>query len=220
MSYFVSLRSFLPLFIFVSLSGCLTTRSELKNTDISRSLPNAAQEQKAQTEARLDDHEIQFRELSGKIEVLENKFKQLQISTEKKEHNFTQEKESLDQKIKIFEDSLHLLDTNIQNLTVEIADLKTNLQNSLSANKNKNYLSSAEEAFNHKEWKKAIADYDNYRKANPKGKSVSLATLKMGLSFLELGMKDAAKFHFQEVVNQFPSSKEAKKAQSKLQSLK
>ena len=58
--------------------------------------------------------------------------------------------------------------------------------------------------------------YQKFRDQNPKNKKFAKATLKIGLAFNELGLKDEAKTFLEEVVAKFPQSEEAKQAKSKL----
>ena len=54
---------------------------------------------------------------------------------------------------------------------------------------------------------------------NPKGKRYADATYKIGMSFQELKLKDDAKAFYQEVIQKFPKSSEAKKAEVRLKKL-
>ena len=81
-------------------------------------------------------------------------------------------------------------------------------------------FSAADELFKAGDFKKAALSFQKYREAQPKGKKFSEATYKLGVCFQELGMKDEAKTFFEEVIAKFSQSPEAKKAKSRLKSLK
>jgi TolA-binding protein len=78
----------------------------------------------------------------------------------------------------------------------------------------------AEDSFDKKDWKKAILNYNRFRDANPKSKKFAEATYKIGVCFQELGMKDEAKTFYDEVIGKYPNSSDAKKARTRLKSLK
>lgn len=76
-----------------------------------------------------------------------------------------------------------------------------------------------DDAFAAKDWKGAVVIYQKYRDKYPKGKKFVEATYKIGICFKELKLKSEAKTFFDEVIEKFPSSPEAKKAKSQLKSL-
>jgi TolA-binding protein len=63
-------------------------------------------------------------------------------------------------------------------------------------------------------------NYQKFREASPKSKKLSEATLKIGISFQELGMKDEARTFLEEVVSKYGSTPAAKVAKSHLKKLK
>ncbi len=67
-----------------------------------------------------------------------------------------------------------------------------------------------------KEYKKAILDYSKFPEKFPTSSRLKDALYKIGLSFDALGMKNDAQPFYQELVERFPNSAEAKKARSKL----
>lgn len=70
----------------------------------------------------------------------------------------------------------------------------------------------AENLFRDKKWREAVFAYEKFRRENPKAPQFRTATLKIGLSFMQLGLKKEARFFFEEVKNRFPKSKEAESA--------
>ena len=83
----------------------------------------------------------------------------------------------------------------------------------------KSPLADATQHFNNKKWEDAILAYEDYRKHNPKGAEYAEATLKIGMCFQNMSLKDDAKVFYKEVVEKFPKSKEASVAKSKLKKL-
>lgn len=65
-------------------------------------------------------------------------------------------------------------------------------------------------------YQRAILEYDAVRKNYPKGNKVPAAYWKMALSFDMLGNRDVAKSFLKELVQKYPGSPEAEKAQKKL----
>lgn len=70
-----------------------------------------------------------------------------------------------------------------------------------------------------KEFDEAILEFDVVRKKYPDGDKVPAAWLKIGYAFAELGNRVDARLILQEVINRYPQSKEAEKAQEKIQAL-
>jgi TolA-binding protein len=66
------------------------------------------------------------------------------------------------------------------------------------------------------EFKKAIVDYSKFPEKYRKSKKVPAALYKIGLSFDAMSMKDDAKAFYQEIVDKYEDSPEAKKAAKKL----
>jgi len=74
----------------------------------------------------------------------------------------------------------------------------------------------AEAYYQLKQYKKAIVDYSKFPEKFTTSKKMPVALLKIGQSFDALGMRDDAKSFYQELIEKFPKSQEAKKARSKL----
>ena len=65
----------------------------------------------------------------------------------------------------------------------------------------------------------AILEFDLVRKKYPDGDKVPAAWLKIGYAFAELGNRTDARLILQEVINRYPRSREAEKAQEKIRAL-
>lgn len=74
----------------------------------------------------------------------------------------------------------------------------------------------AESYFKLKQYKKAIVDYSRFPEKFTRSKRMPSALFRIGSSFDALGMKEDAKGFYQELVDKFPKTSEAKKARSKL----
>ncbi len=218
------LKLLLTVYAF-SLTACLLTRHDIKTKENNSQLETQVQNlQKinAETDTHVVDLDQTVRELSGRVEIIEAKTK----TDEQKNANKDLEK---DTKFQIYEQAISKNEKEIQALKKEIAQLKYIAQTKPKAKSKKtkakkskapkgNYTS-AEYYFKKKDWKSAITGYQKYREANPKGKRYSESTYKIGVCFQELGMIDNAKIFFQEVVEKYPKSRQAKKSKYRMKKL-
>ncbi len=206
------------------LPGCLTTRAELREVDGKRSQQvSQVQERQAVVASRIDEYDDQFRALNGRIDVIENQMSQFNAGHADRQTLDSRQKDDFDKRFKVYEEALNKLEVQLAAVNEEIRGLKAKkdvADSPSSGKKDKDIFGSAESAFEKKDFKQAIVDYEAYRKSHPKGKSYPAATFKIGMSFQELGMKDEAKAFFEEVVAKYPASKEAKKASQRLKTLK
>ncbi len=95
------------------------------------------------------------------------------------------------------------------------------LGNYLSQNPNGKHVEEAlflkgESQFLTKQYKSAIVDFSKISEKFPKSKRIPLVLLKIGQSFEALGMQDDARGFYQDLVERFPKSSEAKKAKARL----
>ena len=72
--------------------------------------------------------------------------------------------------------------------------------------------------FEQEKWKKAIVNYQEYRKQEKNGLFYKTATFQIGQCFHKMGLKKEAMVFFREVVDSFPKSDEAKRAKGFLPS--
>lgn len=198
------------IFILTSflITSCLQTRDSLRKTQDGE-LSEAAklQQKNAINESRFFEIDRDFRQLYGRVEVLEH---QIGDGQKNKSTETNDRFEKLEKKVSLLEEALVQLENNH----------KKSISKPLSSDaKESSHFTNAVESFNNKKWEDAIYSFDEYRKANPKGSKYAEATYKMGLSFLNLGMKNDAKSFFDEVVQKFPKSKESDLAKVKIKSL-
>lgn len=215
--------------LFCAFTGCLKTRNEVKDSEQKQVMQQQVvtlQRTNADTSSRLSDIDEQLRELSGKIEHAESKISKLNPDNEKTIKNLAEMQIDNSKKITLLQEEISKHENLIQSLNSEIQTLKMVAANSLATEKaqqdsvKKNNFQTAEDLFKQGEWKKAIIQYQKYRDENPKGKHLAESTYKMAVCFQELGMKEEAKVFYEEVNTKFPGSSEAKKAKTRLKSLK
>lgn len=198
----------------VLLTGCLQTRSALRGG--TSNTPVTTQQQKAAEEAvKKDDTDKEFRELYGRIETVEKQVAEAKDSEKVK---------MLETRLAVMETELNLMRATVSELNAKAkkdallisSDERASAQQKQVA---KSPLFDANKYFNDKKWEDAILAYEEYRKNNPKGKEYPEATLKIGLCFQNMSLKDDAKVFFKEVVDKYPKTKEADTAKSKLKKL-
>lgn len=217
---FIIISSYLTL-----LPACLLTRHDIRNQENEKQLEiqvKNLQTINADTENHVVNLDQSVRELSGRVEIIENNSK----TGEQKKANKDLEKET---KLQIYEQAISKNEKEIQILKDELLGLKKLIKlkkvakSKKAKTKKKNIpkgnYTSGQYHFNKKDWKNAITGYQKYREMNPKGKRYAESTYKIGVCFHELGMTDNAKIFFQEVVEKYPKSKESKKSKYRMKKL-
>lgn len=195
------------------MTGCLQTRSELKQTDTKKTVQDQVitlQKNTADQTSRFTDIDSDLRNVNGRVEVLENRVAQYQAQAYEKQGADIQ---NLDRKVTALQEEITRLNGMIENMTADMNAMKAGAQAKLPEPAgSQGNLGVADELFSKKEWRKAVLVYQKFRDLNPKSKRFPKATLRIGQCFLELGMKDDARTFFEEVIANFPKSEEAKQA--------
>lgn len=207
----------------VALSGCqngfLKTRGDLREVEAKKQTldqVSTLQRSTADMNGRFAEIEDDLRRAIGRVEVLEARLAQGNSDREKILVHSDSQSNELNKKILVLQEEISRLDGQIAALTAE----SQKPQSSSSGATKKNDFDQGEEHFESKEWRRAILSYQKYRDGNPKGKNFADATYKIGVSFQELGLKDEAKTFYDEVIAKHPKSSEAKRAKTRLSSLK
>ena len=236
------------LFASLILTGCLKTRGDLRNetadttpqtqtvvaqrAQAAESGPTvtvmAAPGKPAASAAKVEDMDEQMRNLTGRMEVVENNLNQTTSAADAAHGEYLKDKLSLEQRVMVYEEEFKKMQAELAGLTEQVTALKTAaaaappapMVTMMPAASAKDPLELAAEMFAAKKWKDAAAAFQKYRESFPKGKSYADATYKIGVCFQELGLKDEAKSFYDEVVAKFPKSKEAKKATIRIKSVK
>lgn len=199
------------------LTGCLMTRNEMEEVQQKKVMQDQVvnlQKNNADQQSRYNDINSELRELNGKIEALENRILLMQQDRErtKKENDATLTETN--KKVAALQEEVMKLESQLLSVAAD-TQAKASVEKSSA-----DTFDTAEEHYSKKEWKKAIFNYQKYREANPKSKKLADATLKIGISFQELGMKEEAKTFLDEVVNKYPQSAAAKIAKTRIKKLK
>lgn len=213
-------------FVIPVLTGCLESFEHIREGTSStkpKSKVSQMQVERAEEVARIDELEESLRLLRGEIEVAQNQIRQMEAADQAAaavdEDQPMSAKEVL-QKLAIFEEALRSMESKMNSMDQEIQKLKARPVAKAAA-KSKvtestgNY-GGAQQAFDRRDWKKAIVGYEKYRELNSKGRRYADATYKIGVCFQELGMKSEAKSFYQEVIAKYPGSNMSKKAKYRL----
>lgn len=210
----------------------MVTRSEVREIENKRQMQDQVvnlQKINADTANRFSDIESDLRSMNGRLEVVENRLQQSQSEREKIKAIAEGSNADSSKRMMLIQEDLIRLQEQVGILTAELNAMKAAVaagaesQAAASSEKSagkKDSFQQAEEHFKNKDWRKAILNYQKFRDGNPKSKNFPEATYKIGVSFQEIGMKDEARTFFDEVIAKFPNSSEAKKARTRLKSLK
>jgi len=219
------MKTLMILSLLALVTGCLKTRSELKGTQSSSMQTgnngryvdgNMGQQQRAQIDSRFFEIDRDFRQLYGKIETIEQ-----QVSEAKSNPAVSGLSAPADQeKIKKMEKRISTLEEALLAIDKKLSQL-TNSKDKTSAvtKKPKGPYGYGELYFSKGKYEDAITSYDKYRRKYPRGQHYAQATLKMGLCFQKLKMNQDAKAFYKEVIQRYPKTRVAIKAQKNLKKL-
>lgn len=225
-----SLSAAVAITLLCTLSGCLVTRQEVRDSVKSEAL-TPEQQRRTDNEVRYQELEEQVRVTNGRIETLENTVNILNAAKTGTNMDQQNEKRSIQEKFKIFEEAITKLEaqnaylqSRIDGLqaaqAASLASATVTAKSSSTTGTSKSTFEMADANFAKKKWKEAIVSFEKYRSTYPSGKNYAEATYKIGFSFHELGMKTEAKAFYTEVADKFAKTEWAKKSQQKLRGLK
>ena len=210
--------------LLVSCQTGLMTRGDVKEVENKKNVQDTVvtlQKTSADANNRFSEIESELRNMSGRIDVAENKLNQANLDKDRNKGVSEQALADQSRKTQILQEELIRTQEQVAALSAELQALKSAaVENNSSSSPRKDAFEIGEDFFEKKEWRRAILSYQKYRDANPKSKKFSDATYKIGVSFQELGLRDEARTFYDEVVAKFPQSAEAKKARTRLKSLK
>ncbi len=219
--------------LFVTLTSCLKTRSEVGEQDQTVVYAKKSAENQMEAQATsapvapvVDEKEALIRNLNGRVEVLEN-----QLATLTKERESAASQDS--QKMVLLQEALAKMDAQIQKLEgdlpakssdeevdSEVTNTKVDKKSDKKHDKKLDSYEAAQQLFAKKEWRKAILSFNEYTDKVPRGKNVADAKFKIGVCFQELGMKEEAMAYYEEVVANYSKTPAGKSAKTRLGNLK
>ncbi len=216
------MNKYLLIVCCLTLSACetLMTRSDLKEQEQKKQLQDI-QKNSADTYSKFSDFESEMRSLNGRIDTLDNRIDKLDAD---KKASVAKESEQL-AKMQLLQDEVTKLEGQMNLIQAELAKRPEKSSDSNTAandkpDKKESQFDIAEDLYEKKNWKKAALAFQKFKESKPKDKRVPEAIFKTGVCFVELGLADDAKPFFEEVIEKYPNSNEAKKAKSKLKSVK
>jgi TolA-binding protein len=223
----------------LTLSGCLKTRAQLKDGESDDAGPVAtAPAQVREVESQggyvIDEMKAEITRLNGRIEDLERSGREgsgKSEETKKLESRIIELENAQAQMIEVIKklqegkpaasagEPAELLDRGKKQL--EAKEYEAAAQTLTAYLKNKprkpeeGTLLRAEAYYGAKDYKKAILDYSKFPEKYTRSKHMPHALFRIGQCFDNLGMKEDAKGFYQELVDKYPKSPEAKRAQAR-----
>jgi TolA-binding protein len=216
--------------LFAGLTGCLETRSGVKEVEekqILRKQVSTLQQSTADVTSRFNEIEDDLRKTNGRTEALDMRVTQIKDRAEKNDFALEGKLKEQEAKFTAFREEMTKLQIEINEVRAANQALQAGLQAGAgssgssggSASNDKNPFERGEAKFEMKGWRDAIFAYEEYRKANPKGKHFTTATYRIGVSFQELGMNEDAKLFYEETISKSPKSKDADRARTRLKAM-
>ena len=215
------------------LTGCLQTRNTAKEQEEKQVLQrqvHTLQTTTAEVSQRFNEIDEDIRKLNGRVETVEVRNQQLFSRNEKDGQSADVKSREMESRLKLYQEAITKLDMQVSELSAQMATLQHQMRSappsgsSAAAGAAKetpgSLLGEADKLYDSKKWQEAALAYERYRKSAPKGKSLPTATFKIGVCFHELGATDDARAFYEEVIAKFPKSADAKKAKTRLASLK
>ncbi len=235
----------LALAALLTSSSCLKTRAQLKDggeeATTSRPVPNPVQDVQPQGQYAIDELKSELTRINGRIEDLERAQKQSANANAgttaskdelRKLETRTAELEQAQINIieavkKLQEAPAHISDPNelfekghkqyeAGNFEAAAETFGTYLKQPKAKKAEDATFFRGEAYYNLKNYKKAITEYSKFPEKFTRSKYMATVLYKIGLSFEALGMKSEAKDFYQELVEKFKKSPEAKRAKAKL----
>lgn len=197
--------------------GCLRTHLDRRvQLGLLKEVPKESLKKDVDDVLRWQEIQTGLRNFNGRIEDLEQRMKNFETQQKESQNRIDLHQELIREPLKAHKDHLKNVEVEIIKLKQAMLILSAQMEKSQKRRgrgvQKQNPFVRAERNFKRQKWTQAIKDYEAYRKKYPKGKNYVEATYKMGLSFQNLNFKKEALSFFQEVVQRFPKSRQAKKA--------
>ena len=214
------MNKYLLFLIMFVLSGCLLTHKDIADE---REYPGQEKEEVNKEQEILKEEGLSKKKniFVNKISVME-KISQTEESVRKLRGQIEKMGKEQESRLTELEQGLlaliQTLDLRVAALAEEVKKQKKETKKDRKGKPDKeiSLFQKAENFFKKEQWKKAIINYEQYRKGNKKGKFYKQATFRIGLCFQKLNMFKEAKVFFREVLEAFPNSDEAKESKKLL----
>jgi TolA-binding protein len=226
--------------LMLSLSGCLKTRAQLKDSDDEDAQPRPAQVQDVQPQGQyvIDEVKSEITRLTGRLEDLEraNRERDAQGANTQKEElkklearlaeteqaqaqmidaiKKMQATQPVAEQPELFEKAK--AEQQAGNHEAAVESFSQYLKTSKAKHTEEATFLRGESFFALKQYKKAIMDFSKFPEKYSKSRRMAAALMRIAASFEALGMAEDAKGFYQELVDKFPKTAEGKKAKAKL----
>ncbi len=237
----IHFRRSLPLIacaVALSASGCLKTRAQLKHEQpdgdaaptanpIQDVPPTAGGTGGTGSAYAVDELKAEIARLTGRVDELERNAKGGGDSTKALETRIAEMEKGQADLIEAFKKNeatapapTSLLSDGRERFAAKnyegaIEALNSFLANPKGRGNEEAVFLRAESFYLTQQYKKAIADYSRFPESFTRSKRMPQALYKIGLSFDALGMKSDAQPFYQELLEKFPNSAEAKRARAR-----
>ncbi|OQW50305.1 MAG: hypothetical protein A4S09_00490 [Proteobacteria bacterium SG_bin7] len=224
----LKILGFISFILFLSGAGCpLQTRSQMEEKKVIQDQMKVLQTGRNEQQGKIQDVSNEVLTLNGRLETVEAKITSLDRGMQAHNRQGDQQIGEVSNRVKTLEEASLGLNQRMDGIIEELKSLRMAID---SAKKNEKPSASSkgpergpfntgEDEYAKGNWGEAILSYMKYREQNPTGKRYAEATFKIGYAFQQMGKAAQAKSFYQEVVNRFPSTPHAKKAQSQLQKI-
>lgn len=224
----LKILGFISFALFLSGAGCqIQTRSQVEEKKVMQDQVKVLQTGRAEQQGKIQDVSNEVLNMNGRIETLEAKIASLDRGFQSHNRQGDQQIGEVSNRVKTLEEASLGLNQRMDSIIEELKSLRAAVESSKKSDKpwvaskgpEKGPFNTAEDEYAKSNWGEAILSYMKYREQNPTGKRYAEATFKIGHAFQQMGKSAQAKSFYQEVVNRFPGSPHAKKAQSQLQKI-
>ncbi len=227
----IKILGLLVLSLFLAGAGCpLQTRSQMQAQEEKKVIQEQVkglQVTRADAQNKLQEISGEVLGLNGRIETLEAKIASLDRGLQMHNRQGDTQVNEVSNRVRTLEEASLGLNQRMDSIVEELRNLRAAIDSSNKAEKPQSHpkgpergpFNTGEDEYAKGNWGEAILSYMKYREQNPTGKRYAEATFKIGYAFQQMGKAAQAKSFYQEVVNRFPSTPHAKKAQAQLQKI-
>ncbi len=236
MSFSKQLRFGFLALTLITLPACLKTRAQVR-TDSPDEAPKSS-ELLASQAAAIDELKTELARLTGRLEELEraqgqasknegtaqleavkkletrlNELEQAQIETLENLKKVQTSSPAADPVSWLEQGKSRLISGDLEGAAESLSEY---LKSSKPRQAEEATFLRGEAYFGLKQYKKAIIDFSKFPERFQKSRKMPEALYKIGLSFDALGMREDARNFFQELIEKFPKTAEAKKAKGRV----
>ncbi len=236
MSFSKQLRFGFLALTLITLPACLKTRAQVR-TDSPDEAPKSS-ELLASQAAAIDELKTELARLTGRLEELEraqgqasknegtahleavkkletrlNELEQAQIETLENLKKVQTSSPAADPVSWLEQGKSRLISGDLEGAADALSEY---LKSSKPRQAEEATFLRGEAYFGLKQYKKAIIDFSKFPERFQKSRKMPEALYKIGLSFDALGMREDARNFFQELIEKFPKTEEAKKAKGRV----